>query len=156
MKRYYLHHSEDGSVEIELLEPSDILHDGERNERLQWVKYLEWEESHEALEQELKEIKQKYEGASLFNSDWCPVCEQGWNCAKDDAKHRLLLHKAEQENEKLKTVLEEVLSLRTEDEDGNYVVWLGESIFLRIDAFLHPDKYPDISTEQMTEWLKEK
>lgn len=38
---------------------------------------------------------EKYTNASSSKTDWCPVCEQGWDCAKEDVKHRKLLRKAE-------------------------------------------------------------
>jgi uncharacterized protein YhaN len=55
-----------------------------------------------ALTKERDELSlqlKQYTEAAPNKSDWCPVCSQGWDCAKEDAKHRKLLAAAQAECE---------------------------------------------------------
>lgn len=39
--------------------------------------------------------------ANSNKSDWCPLCEQGWDAAKEDQKHRILLIECEEVLQKM-------------------------------------------------------
>lgn len=48
------------------------------------------------------------------------------------------IYKMECQIRVMRSALEEVLSHRKEDKDGNYVMWIGEGTFLKCEAALNP------------------
>jgi hypothetical protein len=50
-----------------------------------------------------------YTEANENKTDWCPCCKQGWNCAKNEQKHRQGLAEVTKQRDALTKALREML-----------------------------------------------
>lgn len=71
----------------------------------------------------LEKLHQLIDAAKLMGwvgsdrTDWCPLCNQGWDAAKEGQKSRVELNKCEEDAKRLKDRIEDLEGLLLDSED---------------------------------------